>query len=280
MRDLKSQKTTKVKENRRKRDKQPRDWRKLFHRALRIAVFTGSLALVVGGGALLARLVVASGYFRVDTVRVLNAHRVPQKEILALSDIRPGVNIFSIDLDMVGRKIEENPWISTARVDREFPRRVTIRVTERVPKAIVNLGYLYYVDASGKIFKLLEKGDDLNFPVITGIDRQFLLQNLDKGRHLLAAAMDLLGKIGDKACFNLKDVAELHVDHNGEFTLYTTTGAVPIHVGWGNFAEKLDRLERIFPQLEPRLSALQYIDLNVMDRIVVKVDSGTVHGRG
>ncbi len=280
MRDLKSQKPTKVKGNRRKRDKQPRDWRKLFHRALRIAVFAGSLALVISGGALLGRLVIASGYFRVDTVRVLNQHRVSKKEILALSDIRPGMNIFNIDLDMVGRKIEENPWIATAQVDREFPREVSIRVTERVPKAIVNLGYLYYVDGSGKIFKLLKKGDDLNFPVVTGIDRQFLLQNPEKGYRLLAAAMDLLGKIGDKSRFNLNDVAELHVDHKGEFTLYTTTGAVPIRVGWGDFAEKIARLERIFPQLEPSLSALQYIDLNVMDRIVVKVDSGSVHGRG
>jgi cell division protein FtsQ len=280
MRDLKSPKPVKVKENRRKRNKEPRDWGKLFHRTLRLSVFLGSLTLILCGGILAVRLVRASGFFRVETIRVLGQQRVPKKEILALSDIRPGMSIFSVDLERVGRKIEDDPWIATARVERAFPREVTIRVTERIPKAIINLDYLYYVDRSGKIFKLLERGDSLDFPVITGIDRQSLLHDPAGERRLLDEAIGLIDDIGKRTPFGLKDVAEVHVDQTGEITLYSAQGAVPIRMGWGNFSEKLARLERIYPQLGPRLSALKYIDLNVMDRIIVKVDSGFTHGRG
>ena len=66
------------------------------------------------------------------------------------------------------------------RCDRVFPREVVIPVHERVPQAIINLGYLYYVDGGGEIFKVLSSDDRLDFPVITGIDRQFLLENPER----------------------------------------------------------------------------------------------------
>ncbi len=54
---------------------------------------------------------------------------------------------------------------------------------------------------------------------------------------------------------------------------------VPVLFGHGDFAVKLDRLERIYGELEPRLTALQYIDLNVADRVIVKVDPKYAAGR-
>jgi cell division protein FtsQ len=280
VRDLKSPKPKKVKGNRRKREKRPRDWKKIFHVGLQISLLTGSLALLAVGCFLGMKLVSDSGYFRIDSIRVQNQSRVSESEILALSDIRKGTNIFDLDLDMIGKKIEENPWIATARVERVFPREVIIQVTERVPKAVVNLGYLYYVDGSGEIFKLLDPGDSLDFPVITGIDRNFLLEKPKEGRRLLRVAMDLLGQIGQRKVFTLKNVSELNIDPTGEITLYTLDGGVPVQMGYGDFEEKLNRLERIYPQIASRLPVLKYIDLNVMDRVIVKIDAQGAQARG
>src|SRR5690606_36572177 len=116
------------------------------------------------------------GYFHVDTLRVEGEKRVSREEILALSDIASGTSIFDLNLEMIGRKIAGDPWIATAEVERSFPREVVIRVTERRPRAVINLGYLYYVDAGGEIFKVLEAIDSLDYPVITGIERSFLLE--------------------------------------------------------------------------------------------------------
>jgi cell division protein FtsQ len=165
-------------------------------------------------------------------------------------------------------------------VERVFPREVVIRVTERVPKAIVNLGYLYYVDSSGEIFKLLDPGDSLDFPVITGIDRNFLLEKPKEGRRLLRVAMDLLREVGQRKVFNLKNISELNIDPTGAITLFTLDGGVPVQMGYGDFEDKLNRLERIYPQIASRLPVLKYIDLNVMDRVIVKVDARGTHARG
>ncbi len=98
-------------------------------------------------------------------------------DILAASDIKIGDSLFGLELHLIGRKIEEHPWIAKAEVERSFPDQVVIRVVEREARAVIDLGYLYYVDKAGEVFKMLESGDQLNYPVITGIDRQYLLDN-------------------------------------------------------------------------------------------------------
>jgi cell division protein FtsQ len=280
MRDLKSQKAVRTKGNRRKSKKQARDWKKIFHRTLRISICTGSVALVASGGALLARLLSDADFFRIDTLSVAKQQRVSREEILSLSDIRLGMSIFDLDLELIGRKIEENPWIATASVARVFPREVSISVTERVPRAVVSLGYLYYADESGDIFKLLEPDDRLDYPLVTGLDRRYLLDHPQEARRLLKEAMGLLKNLSTRERFNLDDVSELHIDQTDGFELYTYVGGVPIRMGNGNFIGKLDRLERIYRDLEPRLLALKQIDLNVADRVIVKLEGRGAHEKG
>ena len=280
MLDLKARKTARAKGNRRKREQAPVDWRRLFHRLLRVSVFTGSAVLLAGGALLLSRLVFESDYFHIETVSAENLQRVSREEILALSDVRPGSNIFDLDLQLIGRKLEENPWVASARVERVFPREVRIHLVERVPLAIIHLGYLYYVDADGEVFKLLETGDSLDLPVITGIEQRFLLENPQEAKRLLGEAAALFEELSRRRVFGLQQVSELHVDQIAGFSLHTLIGGVPVRLGYGNFAAKLDRLEKIFPELQLQLPVLKYIDLNVADRVIVQVDATRIQGKG
>jgi len=52
-----------------------------------------------------------------------------------------------------------------------------------------------------------------------------------------------------------------------------------VRMGKEDFYAKLGRLEAIYDDLEPRLLALKYIDLNVTDRVIVKVDVKRTAGR-
>lgn len=280
MRDLKSQKAPRNKGNRRKRKKEPRDWKKFFHVVLRVSILATSFCLAVSGSMLAGRLVSDSGYFHIDRIRVADLQKVSREEILSLSDIQPGMSIFDLDLELIGRKIEENPWIATASVQRVFPREVVIRATERVPRAVVSLGYLYYADEAGEIFKLLGPEDDLDYPLVTGLDRSYLLEKPDEARRQLKQAMELLKDLDERKRFNLDDVSELHIDQGEGFIVYTYIGGVPIWLGHANFAAKLDRLERIYRDLEPRLTTLKHIDLNVSDRVIVKLEPGRTNERG
>ncbi len=279
MHDLKSNKQKKIKTNRRKQKKQPRDWKMIFHRSLRISIASGTGFLLASGGLLMGQMLLESGYFGVEQVRLEQQGRVNEGDILDASDIKIGDSLFDLNLHMIGRKIEEDPWIARADVERLFPDQVVIRVVEREVKAIIDLDYLYYVDKSGEVFKMLDASDQLNYPVITGIDRQYLLDNPDQTQNSLNMALQLMDELSNRTLFNLDDVSEVHYDEQEGMILHTRIGGVPVRMGKQGFNAKLNRLEKIYNDLEPRLMALKYIDLNVTDRVIVKVDVKRTVGR-
>jgi len=272
--------TKSVRRNRRKKQKQPLPWKQVLARLLRVTVFCGSVTFLLFAAVLGGRLLLGSGYFAVTTVQVENNQRLLPEEVLALSDIEQGSNIFDLDLDMIGGKIEENPWVASARVERVFPNEVTIRIEERQPQAIVRLGYLYYVDVYGEIFKMLDAGDRLDYPLISGIDRQLLLDKPEQARELLLGALGLLTELAQRRIFSLDQVSELRVAPQEGITLYTYRGGVPVRFGQNGYRTKLDRLERIYRELQPRLAAIDYIDLNVVERVIVKLESHRNRGQG
>ncbi|MDF1580074.1 MAG: FtsQ-type POTRA domain-containing protein [Desulfuromonadales bacterium] len=280
MSDLKHTKPPKIKANRRQRQK--RDgiaWRKLFHVALRYTVLVSIGGMLLVGGIVAVEMVATAQCFRVQDVLVSNNQRVDEETIIACSGMTEEQNIFAIDLAAVGAKIEEHPWIAVAQVTRHFPHEVKINVKERQPLAIINLGYLYYVDAGGEVFKVLDQDDVLDYPVITGIDRDFLLNNPHEAEQMIASAIRLVRALVQRDVFTLDDVSEFRVSGERGVELYTLVGGVPIKMGHDGYDEKLDRLERVFDRLRTRLTGLRSIDLNVADRVIVKVakSSGQVN---
>ena len=279
MRDLKSHKQKKCKTNRRKQEKQARDWKKLFHRTLRVCIASGSGFLLASGALLTAQMLLESGCFGVKQVRVEHQVRVSKGDILDASDIEIGDSLFDLELHMIGRKIEERAWIARAEVERSFPDQVVIRVVEREARAIIDLDYLYYVDRAGEVFKMLDAGDELDYPVITGIDRQYLLDNPDKTQDSVNLALQLMDVLESRTLFNLDDISEIHFEEQEGLVMHTRIGGVPVRMGKQGFGTKLNRLESIYDDLEPRLMALKYIDLNVTDRVIVKLDVKRTAGR-
>lgn len=273
MRDYKAPTAPNVKKNKKRREREPRDWKTFFQKLLHGLVATVSTLLMIAGATIAARMLVASDYFQVESIRVENAERVSVEEVIGLSDIAIGSSIFDLNLEMIGNRIEENPWVRTARIERIFPRDVVIRLEERRPRAIINLGYLYYLDEAGDVFKMLSAGDRLDYPVVTGIDRQDFLDNPEQTRELLGLALALIDELAERRRFSLDAVSELHLCREEGISLYTYLDGVPILLGEGSYAEKLTRLEYIYKELEPRLPALKYIDLKVPDRVIVKLDN-------
>ena len=270
MRDLKSSAKKKLKKNRKVGKKDPFDWKGFFHSALRITVVTFSVVLIAVGAALSARVILSSGYFDVTEVRVEYSERVDAEEIVGLSDIHYGTSIFSLDLGMIGRKIEENPWIADAEVLRVFPSEVLIRVTEREPVAIINLDYLYYLDKQGEVFKVLSGGDSLDYPVITGITRDEVVDASGIPMSL-RRVIGLIEALQQSTVFSLEKVSEIHNDPQEGITVFTVEQGVPVHFGLGALGVKLDNLEQIYAELEEKLHGLKYVDLNVQDRVIVRL---------
>ena len=61
------------------------------------------------------------------------------------------------------------------------------------------------------------------------------------------------------------------IDEASSLSLVPMSG-VPVRIGFDDFEPKLARLERIYAEIESRLPVTQYIDLNAVDRVIVKLD--------
>jgi len=250
--------------------RKPIEWGKYLRPLGRIALGLAAVSLAFGALFAAKRVIASTTFFRLKNVEVSSAKRLTQEEILALAGVEAGQDMARMNLKRMGEQLTQNPWVETVRIHRYFPDRLSISITEREPLAIVNMGFIYYLDRKGTVFKVLNQGDKLDYPVVTGFSEEEMTSNPAGTREALKTTCELLGILREKGAFILADVSEIHYDKGYGFTLFTASGALPVKVGSGDFAAKVDRLARIYRDLMVQRASLQYIDLDYNDKIVVK----------
>jgi len=260
----------KVAPNKVKIQRKPLDIKK-YLRPLKMAAAGVALISLAGGiiyGCYRAASMVT--VFSLKSIEVSSAKHLAREEILGLADIEPGKDLLRLNLKRMGEHILQNPWVETVRINRYFPDTVSIVITEREPIAIVNMGFIYYLDKKGKVFKVLNQGDKLDYPVITGFSEEELAGDPKGTGEALRATCQLLEILREKGAFILADVSEIHYDKGFGFTLFTASGALPVKVGSGDFTAKVERFARIYRELIAQMPSIQYIDLDYNDKIIVK----------
>ncbi len=256
--------------NKVKVQRKPIEWGKYLRPLGKIALGAAGVALAVGIVYGAGRAVRATKFFRLKTIEVASAKRLNEAEILALAGVEPGQDLARMNLKRMGEQLAQNPWVETVRIHRYFPDRLSISITEREPLAIVNMGLIYYLDKKGNVFKVLNQGDKLDYPVVTGFSEEDVTGNPAATQTALKATCDLLAILREKGAFILADVSEIHYDKGYGFTLFTASGALPVKIGATDFAAKVDRFARVYRDLMAQKPSLQYIDLDYNDKIVVK----------
>jgi cell division protein FtsQ len=253
-----------------KKERKPLNIRRHLKRA---GKFFGGLALLAllgfagyHGYHLVSRIVL----FKLDTIEVTHNRRIDRREIITLANVSPGDDLIHINPRRIGEQLEKNPWIESVRVKRYFPHTLAIEVTEREPVAVINVGYLAYLDTKGTVFKPLNEGDSLNYPIITGITEDDFARDPTGIKRALTETVGLIALLKQGEVFRLEDVSELHYDKGFGFTLFTTQGGIPVRLGTDGYPEKLARLARIFKEIQPQMMTLEYIDLNYTDKIIIK----------
>jgi len=273
MRDLHTKTKRQLPHNRAKKvpkKRKPINWRPLLGVLAKGTVALALCGAVGAGGWQLKRLVSQTTFLRLETVEVSPLKRLSRQEVLALAGVKPGDSMLGLHLKDIVARLSRNPWIEQVQVKRYFPHTVSIVLSERSPQAVVNVGCLYYLDAKGELFKTLAEGDRLDFPLITGVNAQDVQADPSGTKEALKTALVLIDRLRGGKVFKLEDVSEIHYDKGYGFTLFTVNSGVPVRLGNGGFDEKLARFAAVYKDLKPQMQALDYIDLDYADKIVVK----------
>jgi len=113
-------------------------------------------------GVALALSVVHSRVFHLRTIRVSGESHLTRSEVVGLSGLTPATNVLWLNAGRVVERLESDPWIARATVEKTLPSGVRIDIVERVPVAVAQQGSaLVLVAADGTTLGPAREGPGL-----------------------------------------------------------------------------------------------------------------------
>jgi cell division protein FtsQ len=228
--------------------------------------FAGLSLLCVAG----YRTLLTSPLLQVTTIQVSGYHRLDPQSVIQQAKIPSDVNILSLDLDGVNRRLRSHPWIAAALISREIPDRIRIEIKEREPVALVRGHQFFLMDYQGVCFASAVPSEYGSLPIITGLDPETLAPGCIVPRKFTVLIEDFYKESNLKMPWRL--VSEIRWDKNAGVSIFTVQGGIQVDLGSDNFGPKMARLEKVLRYLEEKglQKQLRGIDLSHGNRVFVR----------
>jgi cell division protein FtsQ len=242
---------------------------------------TALTAGLVWGGVELRSWALASPTFQLKDVHFTGLTRASNAELVRLSGLAPGQNLFAMDVAALEKAMLQHPWVRSVEVTRRFPATVSVQVEEHAPEALVVLGDLYVLDGEGEPFKRVTPGDGLDLPLVTGVERDAYVKEPDQVRERLRGALALARSYAALKPGRHERLSEVRVE--GAALALVTTGGQEVRLGEGDSEAKLSRLTRVRRELSARGLTADVIHLDNRARpgwVTVKLSSAVSERNG
>jgi cell division protein FtsQ len=205
--------------------------------------------------------------FSLREVQVNGTRRLAGSEVVTMSGLRPGMSMWEISLGAVEKKLLGHPWVRNAVARREFPHRVVIEIEERRPRAVAALERFYYVDADGFIFREVGKGEETDLPIISGLDRNDWVSRSVSFREKIRELLEVSDLFAERSL----PLSEVRFAKSGSVVFYPIGLRAALHMGWGEWDGKLERLERVLSAWKGSESRLAELDVSFRDQVVARL---------
>ncbi len=260
------------------------------------AVLTaGATTGLVLGGQVLSEWAKTSPVFALDSIAVSGNTTVDKDEIIAISGLVRGRNIWSASLAETERRLLLDRRFARVVLNRRLPNTVVVRVREHRPIAFVQLDRLYGVSERAELIPLPPGKGLPDLPVITVGDsgsqpalnamtvqdptfeslRDAMLVSPEMGRaiYLMRALKALSPGLYD-------ELSEVHVSQQEDPIAYMVDGGLAIRFGTGHYPRKIEMLKRTVKRLEADAIKTRLIDLRFKDQVIVRpIVSGRTRDR-
>lgn len=170
------------------------------------------LVALIWGGLELRRFLLSSPRFAVRSVEVMTTGKVDADAILKRAAVPRNANVFSLDLEEIRQRVEEEPWVYSATVVRALPNRIQIHYVSQVPKAILGAASMYYLNSDGRPFYRIKEGDPLNLPLVQVEGK---IRDAELLRQRMEASLQILESLKASALYSEKDLGDMTVRLEG-----------------------------------------------------------------
>ncbi|MGE5239455.1 MAG: cell division protein FtsQ/DivIB [Chloroflexota bacterium] len=218
------------------------------------------LLLITGAGAGSAHL--AKEHLRVKEVVCTGNRHMKNEEMKSLMRLREGSPIFESSGRELSTRLRKSPWIRDASVKKDPSGRVTVRVVEATPVAVLYLrNRPYLVDREGTLLEEMKDESPLFLPVVREIDPA-------KQGDTYGEALKLVRFLQKRGGVSYGGALEISGSRPEEIVLRIDD--IPVKVGAGEYERKLERLQFIKDEIKRRNIAVEYIDVRFADEIILK----------
>ena len=174
--------------------------------------------------------------------------------------LQPGENLWTLDLRQIAHDVERLPSVSSAKVERHFPDKITIRITERVPVVRIdglnvdtNTKETFYLDRDGVVLKPRDDEAAPLLPEIIGLTDADLEPGAQLEQPSLKSAMDILDEIDHSPLHTSLTVRTINLS-NPLFITLITRQDMTITFRFDYIDQQLQRLWQIvnYPDFQQR----------------------------
>ncbi len=250
----------------------------LMLNSLKIAGAVLVVPLLLFSGAKFYNLLITTEYLEVRTIEVVGIRRVSRGEVVALSGIRKGDNIFSFKYSDALDALKSHPWAASAVLRRIPPHTVRIELKEKEPVAIVKSGDMYVMDANGMLFAKYSSAGSVDLPVVTGPLYGAHGSNGPLGASVDRSVLELMDVLDGREGFGIRNVSEINVDSGYGLALYTLAEGVRLELGYAPFEGKLRAFERVVRARGGTLGGIESMNLKSESEVVVRFLSDVAGG--
>jgi cell division protein FtsQ len=237
------------------------------------------IAMIILIGAIVGyRMAASAALFQVQAIDVSGTSRTSAEEIQGLTRRALGrTGVWRADLSAISNELSRLPGVRRAVVTRVLPDRVRVRITERVPLAVVRTssGHFVWVDDDGVILGEMKPDDHPPAFIIRGWNEEggedARKENTERVQKYLALvkewdAAGLSQRVSEVTLTDLHDVrAQLA---GGDSQIEVRLGSQDLGTRLQIALQTLDTYKQT-----PRGSSITYVDLQT-GRVVIGFGSG------
>lgn len=220
------------------------------------------LQWLLGGAAALALMGLGTHWLLSGADRPLmllhvtgTLQRVSADEVRAALEPELGAPLAQLSLEEFKRRVEALPWVARARVEREWPDALRVRIWER--QVFARWGESALLDDQARVFVPKPSSEMAELPVLAG----------PPGRE--ADVMQQYREMRDLLADSPFSLSGLSLDARGDWTAQTRSG-IELRLGRGEPRAKIEML--LGPAglgLSARIYEVLYIDLRYSNGIAV-----------
>jgi cell division protein FtsQ len=218
---------------------------------------------------------IAMPYFETKDIQVSGNESLTKKQILECIHYKTPENLININPRRIHQQLTQNPWIESANIHRELPHMLKIEIKEKKPLATLLFHEPLIIDKQGRVIKKQAPSETNKLPVVTGMSYTDLsLYNEPLSQKMILIIRVLTEKKQTLGLPQNMDINHVHIDTHFGITVWLNQSDVEMEIllGTDNFRKKLYRLRKIltFFQYQNKQQQIEYIDLNNLDRIIVR----------